>query len=287
MATGNSQLRSRYIMAGRVKTHYSESGQHGPAVVLCHGGAAGSSGEAGFGSAMALLAEKFQCYAPDGVGGYGDTDPYFPASEGVQSRVDHLEAFIDTLCLDQVCMVGNSQGAWVAAKYALEHPDRVKKLFLVASGTVATAMGLKSIETEGAKALRAYDGSRESMRRMLEALVLDKTKITDAVVDLRNASANRPGAKEARQIFQKGQQRLTQDPNLKLKYVMNDNLPKLTIPTTCIWGEQDNFAPVELGRQLEKLLPNISFRYVQKAGHQVQTDQPELVAKLMAEFFSS
>jgi pimeloyl-ACP methyl ester carboxylesterase len=274
-------------MAGRVKTHYSESGNDGPPVVLCHGGAAGSSGEAGFGSVMALLADRFQCYAPDGVGGYGDTDPYFPANEGTQSRVDQLEDFMDTLCLDQVCMVGNSQGAWVAAKYALEHPDRIKRLFLVASGTIATAMGLKPIETEGQKALRAYDGSRESMRRMLHALVLDKTKITDAVVDLRNASANRPGAKEARDIFQKGQQRLTQDPNLKLKYVMNDNLPKLTLPTKCIWGEQDNFAPVELGRQLEKLLPNIKFQYIQNAGHQVQTDQPETVARLMAEFFTS
>lgn len=282
-----SQLRSRYVLASRTKTHYSETGHDGPPVVLCHGGAAGSSGEAGFGSVMPLLGERFQCYAPDSVGGYGETDPYFPATEGVQSRVDHLEDFIDTLCLDQVCLVGNSQGAWVVAKYALEHPDRVKKLFLVASGTIASAMGLKSPETEGQRALRAYDGSRESMRRMLEALVLDKTKITDALVDLRNASANRPGAPEARRIFQKGQQKLTQDPNLKLKYEMTHTLPRLTIPAICIWGEQDNFAPASLGRELEKLLPNIPFKYIPNAGHQVQTDQPQVVAKLMTDFFSS
>jgi pimeloyl-ACP methyl ester carboxylesterase len=236
---------------------------------------------------MPLLGERFQVYAPDGIGGYGDTDPYFPASEGLQSRVDQLEAFIDTLCLDQVCVSGNSQGAWVVAKYALEHPDRVRRLFLVASGSIASAMGLKSPETEGMRALRAYDGSRESMRRMLESLVLDKSKITDALVDLRNESANRPGGREARRIFQEGQNRLTRDPNLRLKFEMTHTLPRLTIPTMFIWGEEDNFAPASLGRELEKLLPNVPFRYIAEAGHQAQTDQPQVVAKLMADFFGS
>jgi pimeloyl-ACP methyl ester carboxylesterase len=54
-----------------------------------------------------------------------------------------------------------------------------------------------------------------------------------------------------------------------------------------VWGEEDRFAPVELGRQLEKLLPNIPFKYIPKAGHQVQNDQPEIVSNLMMEFFSS
>ena len=283
----DSSLRSSYVMAGRIKTHYSEIGHNGPPVVLCHGGGAGSSGEAGFARLMKELGQRFRVYAPDSVGGYGETDPYFAASEGVQTRVDQLEAFIDTLCLDPICLSGNSQGAWVAAKYALQHPDRVKKLLLVASGTISTAMGLKTPETDGVRALRAYDGSRESMRRMLEVLVWDKSKITDELVELRNDAANRPGAAESRRIFQEGMQRLTRDPNLRLKFDVTHTLPRLTIPAMFIWGEQDNFVPVELGRQLEKLLPNFKFQYVPNAGHQVQNDQPELVGKLMMDFYSS
>ncbi len=283
----DSSLRSSYVMAGRIKTHYSEIGQNGPPVVLCHGGGAGSSGEAGFAALMRELGKKFRVYALDSVGGYGNTDPYFPCTEGVQTRVDQLEAFMDTLCLDQVCVSGNSQGAWVAAKYALQHPDRVKKLLLVASATIFTAMGLKSPESEGMRVLRAYDGTQESMRRMLEVLVCDKSKVTDELVKLRNDAANRPGAEESRRIFQEGMQRLIRDPNMRLKFDMTHTLPKLTIPTMFIWGEQDKFAPVELGRQLEKLLPNIKFQYVANAGHQVQNDQPEQVSKLMMEFFSS
>jgi hypothetical protein len=50
--------------------------------------------------------------------------------------------------------------------------------------------------------------------------------------------------------------------------------------------------PVALGRQLEKMLPNVKFHnvkfhYVANAGHQVQNDQPQLVAKLMMDFLAA
>lgn len=282
-----SPLRSRYVMAGRVRTHYSEAGHNGPPVVLCHGGGAGSSGEAGFGRIMPALGEKLQVYALDGVGGYGDTDPYFPTPEGMQNRVDQLEDFIDALCLEGICLGGNSQGAWVAAKYAIEHPDRVRKLLLVASATIARAVGIQPPETEGMRALRSYDGTRESMRRVLEALIWDKGLITDQLVDLRNAAANRPGAPEARRRFEEGSARLTQDPNLRLKFEMKHTLPRLTIPTTFLWGENDNFAPADLGRQLEKVLPSVPFKYIPRAGHQAQNDQPAVFSQLVIDFLES
>jgi len=280
-------LRSRYVMAGRILTHYVEAGDNGPAVVLCHGGGAGSSGEAGFGRVMPALAQHFQVYAPDSVGGFGLTDPYVKATEGVQSRVDQLAAFIDTLCLDQVSLAGNSQGAYVVAKYALEHPDRVKKLFLIASATIAAAMGIKPPDSEGMRVLRAYDGSKEAMRRLLESIVFDKSQITDELVNLRNDAANRPGAPQSREAFEEGQKRLTQDPNLRLKFDLTNTLPKLQLPTMFIWGANDNFAPPELGQQLEKVLPNIPFTYIANAGHQVQNDQSEQVGRLMLDFFRS
>jgi pimeloyl-ACP methyl ester carboxylesterase len=273
-------------MAGRIRTHYTEAGDNGPIVVLCHGGGPGSSGEAGFLRVLPLLAEKFQVYALDGVGGYGDTDPYWPADEGTQSRVDQVEAFIDALCLNDVCIAGNSQGAWVAAKYAIQHPERVKKLFMVASLTISGAMGIPTPVTEGMKALRSYDGSKESMRRVMEALVYDRSVITDELIETRQAAADRPGAPQAREIFEKGQRRLSQDPKLRVKYDMRHTLPELQIPTMFAWGEDDTFAPASIGRELEKLLPNTPFHFIPKAGHQVQTDQPEALAKLMIQHFS-
>ena len=145
-------------------------------------------------------------------------------------------------------------------------------------------MGIEIPMTSGMKAIRAYNGTEVSMRAFLQTIVWNKSLITDELVKVRNDCANRPGAEAARQVFQQGQQRLTKDPNLRLKYDMRDTLPKLTIPAIFIWGEDDGFAPVELGRQLEKMLPKIKFHYVAKAGHQVQNDQPAIVSKLITDF---
>ncbi len=282
----DSPLRSRYVMAGGVRTHYVETGDNGPPIVLCHGGAPGFSGEVGFGKIMPALGANFRAYALDSVGGYGYTDPYFRATEGAQSRVEHLDSFLNALCLDRVCLAGNSQGAWVVARYALQHPDRVRKLFLIASGTIASAMGLDHTDTDGLRALRAYDGTHESMRVLLETLLWDKSQITDELVDRHQASATRPGAAQSRRVFLEGVQRLTQDPNLRIHFQMMDALPLMKTPAMFIWGEDDRFAPVALGRQLEKALPNIPFTFIPQAGHLVQNDQPELVTQMMIEFFS-
>lgn len=283
----DSPLRSRYVMAGGVRTHYVETGHNGSPIVLCHGGAPGFSGEVGFGKIMAALGANFQVYALDSVGGYGYTDPYFRAAKGAQSRVDHLDAFLNSLCLDTVYLAGNSQGAWVTARYALQRPDRVSKLFLIASGTIASAMGLDHTDTDGLRALRAYDGAHESMRALLKTLLWDKSQITDELVDRHQASATRPGAMEARRVFLEGMQRLTQDPNLRIHFQMMDALPRMKTPAMFIWGEDDCFAPVTLGRQLEKALPNIPFTYIPHAGHLAQNDQPELVSGMMIQFFSA
>jgi pimeloyl-ACP methyl ester carboxylesterase len=73
---------------------------------------------------------------------------------------------------------------------------------------------------------------------------------------------------------------------MSVNFDMREHLPRVTnaIPTIMIWGEDDVFAPPELGRQLERLLPGAKLHWVPNAGHQVQTDQPDVVVKIITEF---
>jgi pimeloyl-ACP methyl ester carboxylesterase len=247
-------LRSRYVMAGGVKTHYSEAGDDGPPIVLLHGGGAGSSGDAGFGQTLLILGQKFRAIAIDSVGGYGGTDPYAPVPLGIQSRVDHLTNFVDALCLDKFAIGGNSQGGWAAAQYALLHPERVTKLFMVASATMTNAFGIKGEITEGQKVLQGYDGTRAHMKKLLQALIMDQDKITDELIDMRQDAASRPGAAEARKAFQEGNRAYMANPDPKTPFIMAGRLDKIGIPTT---------------------------------NHQAQNDQPEVVGKIMMDFFSA
>jgi pimeloyl-ACP methyl ester carboxylesterase len=281
-----SQLRSRYVMAGGVKTHYTEIGDNGPVIVGMHGGGNGSSGAAGMGSLMTLLGDQFRFIALDSVGGFGDTDPNGPISYGLQSRVDHLADFVDALCLDRFTLLGNSQGAWCIAKYAIMRPDRVERLIMLATGSIAGAMGLKVAPSEGLKLMEGYDGTRDGMRKLLEGLVYDHSKITEALLDLRQNAAAKPGYPEAFKAMVAANRKLQRDPLYHSVWDMTQSLPAISklIPSIMIWGENDIFALPSTGRELEKLLPDVKFHWLEHAGHQAQTDRPDVVAKLAREF---
>jgi pimeloyl-ACP methyl ester carboxylesterase len=280
-----SGLRSRWAMAGSVKTHYTECGD-GPALVAMHGGGAGSSGEAGMGLCMPYLADDLWVVAPDSVGGYGQTDTRAPIPHGLINRVDHLEDFIDTLCLERFNIMGNSQGAWAAAAYAIRHPERISKMVLISSLTIAQGLGIEQGPTPAMKALHDYDATREGMKRLLEALIIDKSKISDGLIDGRQAAATRPGAVEAAKLFAKNTAAARQNPLLGLQLELKQSLPALTrmIPTIFIWGEADTFATPETGRKVEKLLPDVKFHWVPGAGHQAQTDKPKECADIIRKF---
>ena len=282
----DAAIRSRYAVTAGVRTHYSESGDDGPVMLALHGGGHGSSGSAGMGAAMTTLAPSFRVVAPDSVGGFGFTDPFAPSPFGLQSRVDHIAALADTLCLDRFTILGNSQGAWCAAKYAMMHPNRIERIVIIATNTIARAMHIPAPPTPAAKAFEAYDGSREAMRALLEVLVHNRERITDALIDERQAAATRPGAREAFADQAKGTKYLQNDPAMSVNFDMRTALPIVTkaIPTIMIWGENDVFAPPELGRQLAAILPDVQLHMVKGAGHQVQTDQPGAVTEIINAF---
>lgn len=283
------EMRSRYVIANGVRTHYTECGGDGPVIVALHGGGAGSSGRAGMAPLMQALPEGYRVIAPDSVGGFGLTDVNAPAPYGIQSRVDHLADFVNAIGLDRFTLLGNSQGAWCAARYALLHPDRVERLVLIGSATIGGAMGFPEERTPAMAALQGYDNTREGMRKLLEGLVYNKALITDALIDLRFSAASRPGAPEAAKAAIRGNRYFQNDPVLRTQFTMKESLPALTkaIPTVVIWGEDDGFAPVKIGRGLEPMLPDAKFHFVPKAGHQVQNDQPQAVAEIVGAFMKT
>jgi pimeloyl-ACP methyl ester carboxylesterase len=281
----SSVVRSRWVMANGVKTHYSESGDGKPIVAL-HGGGAGSSGMAGMGPLLERLHDEYWCLAPDSVGGFGLTDPYAPTPLGLHTRVSHTADFVDALCLDKFTIIGNSQGAWAAAQYAILHPERIEKIILVSSLTIAGALGISQRPTDALKALNDYDGTREGMRRILQALIIDPARITDKLIDDRQAAATRPGALEAFKAFGKGIGMVRDHPILSLQNDMTKSLVALTkqIPTIFLWGDADTFALPETGREIEKRIPDAKFHWVPGAGHQVQTDKPDEATKIIRAF---
>jgi pimeloyl-ACP methyl ester carboxylesterase len=80
-------------------------------------------------------------YAPDTLGDFGFSRPA-KMPRTVDELVTWLGALIDALGLDCVDLGGMSYGGWLSATFAARHPERVRRLVLLAPGASFGAFSL-------------------------------------------------------------------------------------------------------------------------------------------------
>ena len=264
-----------------IRTHYVHAGRGEP-IVLVHGGGPGAGGASGWGYTIPALAEHFHVYALDLIGA-GTTDKPL-VDYSFQTQVNHLAGFIDALDLRGVRLVGNSQGAYVAMKYTLDNPARVKQAGLISTGTLANAVGLS--DQGKAAALPRFDGTRDSIKQFLEVIVNDPGRVTEELLDARFAAASTPGHREMMQSLGRYRQLVREDPSQRQVFDVRARLPLLTVPWCLIWGGDDRSAPLDpLGNGMQEMFPDVPFDVVEGSGHQVQNDKPEECNRLLLQFF--
>ncbi|NMB88132.1 MAG: alpha/beta hydrolase [Chloroflexi bacterium] len=106
-----------------------------PPLLLIHG--ASSNATAWIGD-VADYSRHFHVLAVDVIGEPGKSAPSRPAWAG-PAYAQWLADVIEGLGLEQVLLVGISQGGWIALRYASVHPERVIKMVLLApAGVVPT-----------------------------------------------------------------------------------------------------------------------------------------------------
>ena len=188
-----SRLMSRWVRLGSgAMAHYMTSGETGPAVIMLHGGAAGSSGTAGWRFNAAVLgASGFRVYCPDQPGfGLADNHKEYWPIHGVHSHVQYLEQFTNALCLDQFHMVGNSMGCRNTVQYVIEHPERVISYTLI-GGPIGDLVPPGARVGPPGSNINIFDGTEESMRQLMQLLIHNTKEITDDLLQMRTMAARR------------------------------------------------------------------------------------------------
>lgn len=61
-----------------------------------------------------------------------------------------------------------------------------------------------------------------------------------------------------------------------------EKIPTMRCPVSLLWGENDEWIPLERGQKLSSLIPKSQFRAVPSAGHLVQEDAPEAIVAALA-----
>jgi len=125
-----SDIVSRKVQTNRLYTHFLERGPtDGVPVVLVHGNVSSCRF---FDELLAALPSQFRGIAPD-LRGYGESEPKaIDASRGVRDWSDDLHNLFETLALPRVHLLGWSLGGGVVMQYAIDHPERVQSLTLIA-----------------------------------------------------------------------------------------------------------------------------------------------------------
>jgi pimeloyl-ACP methyl ester carboxylesterase len=236
-----------------------------------------------------LGAAGFRVYCPD-MPAFGLADSrreYWPT--GLDSFVDLIGEFVDTLCLDQFHIAGNSMGCMNTVNYMVSHPERVLSFALIA-GDIGDVVPADVDKPRSSVQVAGYDGTAESMRAMMSAIIYRGDAVSDELIEMRQSAALRH--REAHRQFwptllQYGRRLPWASENLAAKLSTKGRIDRLDIPGIYLYGRQDVLNPVEWGFEQEKVLPKVQFFYPDECGHQGQTDRPDLFNSVFQEFFST
>ncbi len=286
-----SDLRHGYAELDTVRLHYVEAGS-GPLVVLLHG-----FPEFWFGwrkQIESLASAGFRVVAPDMRGYNLSSKPEGVASYALRLlTADVRDLIAERGSADGARLVGHDWGGLVAWAAAANHPDSIARLAILnmphpqrmLEGLRTTRQLRKSWYIlalqlpwvpERMLRLRRFEALRRPLEHDARA-----GAFSPADIDRYVEAWSQPGALNAMLAYYRAtiRARLRREP---------EQPAHVTAPTLVIWGERDRHLGAELAEPHAADVPNLE-RVVRipSASHWVAHDEPELVSRLLIEFFGA
>lgn len=265
-----------WLDAGGVRTRYLHAGRPGlPALFLLHG--TGGHAEA-YVRNLASHGEHFDTYAIDMVGNGLSDKPSDIALE-IPTYVEHLCAVMDSLGIEKASVSGESLGGWVAARFAVAHPERVDRIVLnTSAGNTAFPQVMERIKSLSMASVE--DPSWERIRARLEFLMADKSKVVDDLVGTRQAIYSAPGMVEAMR-----RTLVLQEMEIRRRNLLSPaEWGSIKAPTLVLWTSHDPTADVSEGRKISELIPGARFVVMDGCGHWPQYEDAPTFNRLHLEF---
>lgn len=224
-------MQSKYVMVDSIRTHYLEAGE-GPLLVLLHSGEFGGCSEMSWEHNIPVLARHFRVLAPDFIG-FGRTDKLRDFAGHGARMIGHLTRFLEVMCVDKADFIGNSIAGRFLCRVASSRPV----VWPIRRMVCASGAGVEP-DNEARRALQNYDGTKESMQRVLQALFHDARWWEDATyVARRHALSMLPGAWE---VAAAARFKSPQTPE-RSPYGRPDRTPyeRIEVPTLYVAGAND------------------------------------------------
>jgi pimeloyl-ACP methyl ester carboxylesterase len=237
------------------RLYFEDTGGAGPVIIFSHGFPLDGTM---FAPQVAALRGKYRCIVWD-ERGHGKSAGKVLAPFSYYDSADDLAALLAFLGVDSAVLVGVSQGAFLAMRCALVHPERVRALILIAAET-----GVNDPAT------------LESYSKLLDAWIASDLPedVAATIVDV-VFGPDWPGAAAWKERW-----RAMTAPNLRTAFDalasrddIGDKVSAIRVPTLVIHGDADAAIPLARAQAMKVSIPDAEM-VVASGGHSVNLTNP-------------
>jgi pimeloyl-ACP methyl ester carboxylesterase len=198
--------------------------------------------------------------------GYGRSDKPSDFSYSIPDEANAVLGFMNALGLMQVDLGGWSMGGWIVQNFAIQHPERVRKLMLFDSA------GLYEKPTWNTDLFMPVSAVELDQ---LDALLMPHPPTVPGFIaqDILRTSRNRAW------II-----RRAMDSMLTGRDVTDKLLPQLKMPVLILWGALDHITPLSQGETMHRLVPQSQLEVVPECGHMMPVQCADKIGAKVVEF---
>ena len=267
---------SQFIEVNEMQVHYRDEGDGFP-IVLVHGTAASLHTWDAWTHELKKTNRVIRIDLP----AFGITGPNKNADYSLEAYTTFLHSFLEKLQLKKFHIAGNSLGGNIAWNYTADYPENVEKLILVdASGLPTNKQPpaiFKMAKTPLLKTLFLYVTPKILIKKYIEEVYADDSKITDALVDRYHKMVLRVGNRKA--FIDRAKT------DFGLDSIVNINkLKSIQTPTLLIWGAQDFWIPLGNGIRMDRILVNSKLEVLENSGHVPMEENPNESLEILKNF---
>jgi pimeloyl-ACP methyl ester carboxylesterase len=271
-----AQSPSAFVETDNLNVHYRDEGVTTDSlpIVLLHG--TGASLHTFDAWTMGLKNQK-RVVRMD-LPAFGLTGPFPDGDYTMTHYVAFIQHFLIKKGIKRCIIGGNSLGGQIAWQFTTRYPDMVEKLVLIDAAGYPTQSKSTPIAFQLARKpffnkIMTFITPRFIAKSSLDNVYVDKTKVTDALIDRYFDLTLRAGN---RQAFVDRMTTVIDSSRLPLIRTIQQK-------TLVLWGEQDMLIPLSNGARFHLDLPNDTLVVIPNAGHVPMEERPvESLAALRA-----
>lgn len=291
---GTYPFKPNYVTVNGLRLHYVDESPKGnpdaEPIVLLHGNPTWSYLYRNF--VPPLVEAGYRCIVPDHMG-YGKSEKSLDRDEFLLKRkIDYFTGVMDQLDLRDITLVMQDWGGSIGLGYAVEHPDRIKRLIIMSTWAfvfpedipdenLPPLLGMCRKPEIGETMLLAYNVFVEGF---LPLAIVRKEKITPQLLDAYRAPFPDYNSRIPTMAIQDVPLRKDQ-PSYPTMQAIQEKLNVLNVPTCLIWGEDDHvFPPDSVLPIWQGFYPHSETHMIPRAGHFLQEDAPEEICDVIKDF---